>query len=186
MAINLKKGSSFNLTKNEPSLKKVMVGLGWELPPNEAFDLDASAFLLNSSGKLVSESHFIFYNNLKSPDGSIAHTGDNRTGKGDEDDEMILVNLPIISDNISEILFTASIHDAISRNQTFGRLSNAYIRLVDVETSREILKFDLDNEFGQFTDVELGKLQKQSDGWHFVASGIGSTGGLEGYVNKYQ
>jgi tellurium resistance protein TerD len=141
--------------------------------------------MLNQSGKLPSEMHFVFYNNLKSPDGAIQHTGDNRTGQGDDDDEVILANLPLIDANISEILVIASIHEAHANRHNFGLLQKAYIRLLDIESKREILRYDLDQDFGNSTDMEFGRLKYQNNEWHFFASGIASSNGLQGYVDKY-
>jgi|JI71714BRNA_FD_contig_71_1899386_length_759_multi_2_in_0_out_0_1 tellurium resistance protein TerD len=185
MAIVLKKGGSFNLSKKEPSLKKIMIGLGWEQKAGNNMDLDASVFILGANGKLISEEYFVFYNNLKSPDGAIQHTGDNRTGAGDEDDEMILANLPLINSAVNEIKVVISIHDATTRRHHFGLLQDAYIRIVDVESKREILRYDLDAEFNGNSDVEFGKLQRVEGDWNFVASGIGSNAGLQGYVDMY-
>ncbi len=185
MSISIKKGSSFNLSKKEPALKKIMVGLGWEFKTNNQMDLDSSVFMLGANGKLPADEFFIFYNNLKSPDGALQHTGDNRTGAEEGDDEMILANLPLVSSNVIELLFIASIHEAEVRRHNFGLLSDAYIRIVDVETKREILRYDLDQEFSLNTDVEFGKLQKIDNDWHFVASGIGSNKGLQGYIDLY-
>jgi len=185
MSIQLKKGHSFNLSKKEPNLKKIMIGLGWELKTTSLMDLDASVFMLGGNGKLPADEFFVFYNNLKSPDGSVQHTGDNRSGAGDEDDEMILANLSMIDSKVNEILIVITIHEAIARRQNFGLLNDAYIRLVDVETKREILNYDLDASFAKDTDVEFGKLQRIDGEWHFVASGIGGTKGIEGYVEAY-
>lgn len=185
MAISLQKGSSFNLTKKEPALKKVMVGLGWEMRPGAQLDLDASVFMVGSNGKLPADEYFVFYNNLKSPDGSVQHTGDNRSGAGDDDDEMILVNLPLVHAGVNEIIIVATIHDAAARRHNFGLLSDAYIRIVDVETQREVLRYDLDAEFGNSTDVEFGKLHRKDGDWYFTALGIGGNKGLEGYVSIY-
>ena len=185
MAISLKKGGSFNLTKNEPSLKKIMIGLGWEMKTGSQLDLDASVFMLTSNGKLPSDEYFVFFNNLKSPDGSVQHTGDNRTGAGDEDDEMILANLNLIDNSVEEILMVVSIHEAATRKHNFGLLDEAYIRIVDVESKREILRYDLDAEFTHNTEVEFGKLKKVNGEWNFMASGIGTTSGLQSYVDKY-
>ncbi len=177
---------SFNLSKKEPSLQKVMVGLGWEVRASGGtLDLDASVFMLTANKKLLSDEYFIFYNNLKSPDGALQHTGDNRTGNDDDDDEMVLINLNAVHQDITEILFIVSIHEAETRRHHFGLLSEAYIRIVDVDTKREILKYDLDNEFSNFTDVEFGKLFRENGEWHFSASGIGSKKGLQGYVDIY-
>ena len=185
MAISLKKGGRFNLTKKEPGLEKIMIGLGWEVKPGNSIDLDASVFMLGSSGKLIADEYFVFYNNLKSPDGALQHTGDNRTGAGDEDDEMILANMPLINPAINEILITVSIHEADVRRHSFGLLDEAYIRIMDVSTKREILRYDLDAEFSSNTDVEFGKLVKEDNEWHFIASGLGSNQGLQGYVDAY-
>ncbi|KOY86356.1 chemical-damaging agent resistance protein C [bacterium 336/3] len=185
MAISLKKGNTFNLTKKEPTLKKILIGLGWDVKPGNSLDLDSSVFMLNASGKLPEDGYFVFYNNLNSPDGSIKHTGDNRTGAGDEDDEMILANLDAIGANIQEILITVSIHDAEARRHNFGMLADAYIRILDVETKREILRYDLDAEYPTNTDVEFGRLRKENNEWIFIASGIGANKGLQGYVDAY-
>jgi tellurium resistance protein TerD len=185
MAISLKKGGRFNLTKKEPGLEKIMIGLGWDVKLGNPVDLDASAFMLGDNGKLIADEYFIFYNNLKSPDGALQHTGDNRTGAGDGDDEMILANMPLINPYISEILLMVTIHDAMARRHNFGLLSQAYIRIMDVTTKREILRYNLGSEFRNNTDVEFGKLQKIQGEWHFVASGIGSNKGLQGYVDVY-
>jgi tellurium resistance protein TerD len=185
MAITLKKGNTFNLTKKEPTLKKIMIGLGWEVKQGNALDLDASIFMINSKGKLPQDEYFIFYNNLQSPDGAVKHTGDNRTGAGDDDDEMILANLDTISSNVAEILIIVSIHDAETRRHNFGMLTDAYIRILDVETKREILRYDLDAEYPTNTDIEFGRLRKENNEWIFVASGIGGNKGLQGYVDTY-
>jgi len=185
MAIVLKKGGSFNLSKKEPALKKLMLGLGWEQKAGNTMDLDASVFILGSNGKLISEEYFVFYNNLKSPDGAVQHTGDNRTGAGDEDDEMILANLALINPEVVEIRIVISIHESTTRRHHFGLLQDAYIRIVDVENKREVLRYDLDAEFNGNSDVEFGKLQKVDGDWTFVASGIGSNTGLQGYVDMY-
>ncbi len=184
MAINLKKGSSFNLTKNEPGLKKIMIGLGWEVTASP-IDIDVSSFLLDKTGKLSSEAFFVFYNNLKSPDGGLQHMGDNRTGKGDGDDELLLANLGLIDDSITDIAIMVSIHEAKVRRQNFGLMADAYIRLFDVETEREILRYDLDAEFATNTEVEVGRLQRIDGEWRFFASGVGSNIGLDGVINLY-
>ncbi|MEM9681381.1 MAG: TerD family protein [Bacteroidota bacterium] len=185
MAISLKKGGTFNLTKKEPSLKKILIGLGWEVKQGNTLDLDASVFMLGESGKLPADEFFVFYNNLKSPDGALQHTGDNRTGAGDDDDEMILANLELIDDKVKEILAVVSIHDAATRNHNFGMLSDAYIRIVDVETKREILRYDLDAEYPTATDIEFGRIKKENGEWIFTASGLGDNKGMQGYVDMY-
>lgn len=176
---------SLNLTKKEPTLQKIMVGLGWEMRPGVALDLDVSVFLLASNGKLVNESYFVFYNNLKTPDNSVQHTGDNRTGDGEGDDEVILVNLTAVAPEVTEILFVATIHEASTRNHSFGLLKEAYIRLVNVESKLEIVRYDLDAEFGTYTGVEFAKFNKINNEWNFTAIGIAEKASLETYVNKY-
>jgi tellurium resistance protein TerD len=184
MSINLKKGNSFNLTKEEPALKKVMIGLGWDMS-NYNIDLDASAFMLAGNMKLIADEYFVFYNNLKSPDGAVQHTGDNRTGEGSGDDEMILTNLDLINSSVNEILFLVTIHEAKARGHHFGMLQNAYIRIYDVEGKREVLRYTLDAERGDYSDMEFGKLVRINNEWKFVALGNGSTKGLQGYVDIY-
>ena len=185
MAISLRKGGTLNLTKKEPALQKILIGLGWEFQQGKNIDLDASIFMLNTHGKLPTDDYFVFYNNLKSPDGSVQHTGDNRTGAGDGDDEMILANLPLISPEVHEILIVVSIHEAEARHHHFGLLNEAYIRLVDVANNREVLRYDLDQEFGNCTEIEFGRLRLEDGEWHFVASGLGSKTGLQTHVDKY-
>lgn len=185
MAISLKKGGSFNLTKKEPSLQRIMIGLGWEMKPGNNVDLDASVFMVGANTKLPSDDFFVFYNNLKSPDGAVEHTGDNRTGAGDGDDEMILANLPKIDANIHELIVAVTIHDADTRKHHFGLLQDAYIRVVDVDTKRVILQYDLDEDFGGSTDVEFGRLKRENGEWLFLAIGEGQVGGLQGFVDKY-
>ena len=185
MAISLKKGGSINLTKKAPALKKVMIGLGWEVLPGNHVDLDASIFMLGANGKLPSDDFFIFYNNLKSPMGALEHTGDNRSGVGEGDDEMILVNLPAVEPQVEEILIVSSIHDSAIKNHNFGLLKDAYIRIVDVETNVEVLRFDLDDQYPTSTEMEFGKLRKENNEWTFTALGNGTTKGLQGYVDIY-
>lgn len=185
MAIIIKKGGSLNLTKKEPALKKIMVGLGWEFKSGYQLDLDVSVFMLGANGKLPTDEFLVFYNNLKSSDGSIQHTGDNRSGNDEGDDEMILANLSLIHPSVQELLFIVSIYEADVRRHNFGMLQEAYIRLVDVDSKREILRYDLDAEFAVNTDIEFGKLQRINQEWHFVASGVGANIGLQGYVDRY-
>ena len=185
MAIALKKGGRLNLSKKEPSLKKAMIGLGWEVLSGNPLDLDASIFMIGPNGKLPADEYFVFYNNLKSPDGSLRHNGDNRSGVGDGDDETILVNLPAISPLVTELIIVVSIHDAEVRRHHFGLMKEAYIRIVDVETDRVVLSYDLDEEFGRMTDIEFGRLSLQNGEWYFTASGLGSNMGLQGYVDRY-
>jgi len=175
-----------NLTKKEPGLKKAIIGLSWDFISNP-LDLDASVFMLDEKGKLVAEEFLVFYNNLKYPDGSIQHTGDNRTGKGDGDDEMIAFNMANVDSRVKEIVIIVSIHEASARGHNFGMLKEAGIRLLDAERNNlEILKYDLDAENGSDTEVVFGKISRDSSNeWHFHAVGAGSSAGFDNIVNKY-
>jgi len=184
MAISLKKGGSFNLSKEEPTLTKLMIGLGWDFLRNP-IDLDATIFVLGENGKLIEEEYFVFYNNLKSPDGSIQHMGDNRTGKGDDDDEIILVNLDKINPAAKEILIVVSVHGADIKNHNFGLLKDAYIKVYDVENKREILNYDLDENNGEHNIVDFAKLYNEGGQWKFYALGNGSNKGLQGHIDIY-
>ena len=185
MSITLSKGGKLNLTKKEPALKKILIGLGWDMVSNNSVDLDASVFMVTAAGKVPTDEFFIFYNNLKSPDNSVQHTGDNRTGVGDADDEMVLANLATVSTNIKEMIVIVSIHEASERNHHFGLLKEAYIRIVDVESNREIVRYNLDQNNSHDTDIEFGRLRLEENEWHFVATGAGAQKGLQGYVDMY-
>jgi len=183
MAINLQKGQ--RETINAP---KFSVGLGWDTNSSSTgtnFDLDASVFVLGENKKLVSDAHFIFYNNLKSPDGAVEHTGDNLTGAGDGDDEQILVDLSKIDSQATEICIVVTIHEAVARNQNFGQVRNAFIRIFDTITQEVILMFELDEDFSIETAVEFGRIYKRNNEWKFEAVGVGMKGGLQDYLNKY-
>ena len=188
MGINLGKGERINLSKEAPSLKKVGVGLGWDTNSTDTgddFDLDASVFMLGANEKIPTEKHFIFYNNLTSPDNSIKHTGDNLTGVGDGDDETILVELGKVDATINELVFVVTIHDAEKRKQNFGQVRNAFIRLYDQETNKEIAKYELDEDFSKETAIEFGKLYKKDGQWRFQAVGQGYNSGLQGFIDRY-
>lgn len=183
MAINLQKGQ--RETVNAP---KFTVGLGWDTNSSSTgvdFDLDASVFVLGENKKLLSDTHFIFYNNLKSPDGAVEHTGDNLTGDGDGDDESIRVDLSKIDSSASEICIVVTIHEAVARNQNFGQVRNAFIRIFDTNTQEVILMFELDEDFSIETAVEFGRIYKRNGEWKFEAVGVGMKGGLQDYLNKY-
>ncbi|MCB9427160.1 MAG: TerD family protein [Flavobacteriales bacterium] len=183
MAINLQKGQ--RETINAP---KFTVGLGWDTNSSSTgvdFDLDASVFVLGENKKLLSDAHFIFYNNLKSPDGAVEHTGDNLTGDGDGDDESIKVDLSKIDTSASEICIVVTIHEAVARNQNFGQVRNAFIRIFDTNTQEVILMFELDEDFSIETAVEFGRIYKRNGEWKFEAVGVGMKGGLQDYLNKY-
>lgn len=182
--INLEKGQQIDV-----ALEKVCVGLGWD--PNtsggEDFDLDASAFMLGANHKLPADEYFVFYNNLSSPDGAVASSGDDLTGGNSEegDDETITVDLAKVNPKVEEILFTATIHKADERGQNFGQVRNAYIRIYNAVTGEEIAKYDLDEDFSVETAIEFGKLYRQNDKWKFEALGIGYKGGLQYFVDVY-
>ncbi|MEK4628348.1 MAG: TerD family protein [Solibacillus sp.] len=188
MAIQLSKGQRIDLTKGNPALQNIVVGLGWDLKNFDggaAFDLDASAFLLNNQGKCRQDLDFIFYNNLVSPDGSVEHTGDNRTGEGDGDDEQIKVHLNKVPSDVDKIAITVTIHDAEGRRQNFGQVTNAFVRLVDEDSGSEILRFDLGEDFSIETAVVFCELYRHGNEWKFNAVGSGYQGGLAALVNAY-
>ncbi|WP_313799383.1 TerD family protein [Cytobacillus sp.] len=181
MAISLSKGQKVDLTKTNPGLSKVIVGLGWDTNKYDGgqdFDLDASVFLLDSNGKCASDKDFIFYNQLEGGNGSVIHTGDNRTGEGDGDDEQVKVNLSAVPANIEKISFVITIHDAESRGQNFGQVSNAFVRIVNEETNGEVIRYDLGEDFSIETAVIVGELYRHSGEWKFSAVGSGYQGGL--------
>lgn len=184
MAINLVKGQRVGI-----GLSKVSVGLGWD--PNKGtgfdFDLDASAFMLGVDKKLPKDDFFVFYNNQKSPDGAIMSTGDDTTGGNsvDGDDETLNVDLSKVIPTIQEIVFTATIYDAINRKQNFGQVQNSYIRIYNTITNEEIARYDLEEDFSIETAVEFGRLYRYGNEWKFEAMGIGSRGGLEALLQKY-
>lgn len=181
MAISLTKGQKIDLTKGNPGLKKVIVGLGWDTNKYNGgydFDLDASAFLLNEAGKASGIQDFIFYNNLVGGEGSVTHTGDNLTGDGDGDDEQLIVDLAKVPANISKIAFTVTIHEAISRGQNFGQVSNAYVHVVNEETHQEVLRYDLGEEYSIETALVVCEIYRNNGEWKFNAIGAGFSGGL--------
>jgi tellurium resistance protein TerD len=183
MAINLQKGQREAI--NAP---KFTIGLGWDTNTSSTgadFDLDASVFILGDNKKILSDNHFVFYNNLTSPDGAVEHTGDNLTGEGDGDDEQIKVDLSKIDSKTSEICVVVTIHEADSRRQNFGQVRNSFIRIVDGVTGDEMLKYELDEDFSIETAVEFGRIYKKDDKWKFEAIGAGMKGGLKEYLAKY-
>lgn len=188
MSVNLTKGQKVSLTKGNPGLKKIFVGLGWDtnaFDTGAAFDLDASAFLLGANGKVAKSEDFVFYGNLKHPSGAVTHTGDNLTGEGEGDDEAILVDLSLIPAEIEKIAFTATIYDADARRQTFGQVSNAYIRIYDEVTNQEILRYDLGEDFSIETAVVFGELYRHAGEWKFNAIGSGYQGGLAALCGSF-
>jgi len=189
MGINLTKGGNASIG----SLQKFVVGMGWdtnETDSGQSFDLDASAFILNANGKVLSWNpqsggHFIFYNNLKSPEGCVEHTGDNLTGAGDGDDETIKVDLSKLPSGCEKITFVVTIHDAETRRQNFGQVRNAFVRIYDPSTNEEILNYDLGEDFSVETAVEFGELYRKDGAWKFKAIGTGFAGGLNKFCEKY-
>lgn len=188
MPINLSKGQKVDLTKGNPSLKNIMVGLGWDINAFDSgcdFDLDAAAFMCGANGKCPTEKEFIFYGNLVHASEAVKHMGDNRTGSGDGDDEQILVDLTKIPANVERIAFTATIYEADSRRQNFGQVSNAYIRIVDEATGQELIRYDLGEDFSIETAVVVGELYKHNGEWKFNAIGSGFQGGLAALCGHY-
>ena len=181
MPINLSKGQKVDLTKKNPGLKNIMVGLGWDVNAFDTggdFDLDAAAFLLEDSGKVSGSDDFVFYGNLKHPSGSVQHMGDNLTGAGDGDDEQIMIDLSMVPANVTKIAFTVTIYDAETRRQNFGQVNNAFIRIYNEENGEEMLRYDLGEDFSIETAAVFGELYKNGDEWKFNAIGSGYQGGL--------
>jgi tellurium resistance protein TerD len=188
MAISLQKGQKVDLTKGNPGLKRIMVGLGWDTNKYDGgqdFDLDAAAFMLSSTGKVRSEKDFIFYNNLKDDADSVTHMGDNLTGEGEGDDEQVKIDLSLVPADISKISFTVTIHDAVNRGQNFGQVSNAFIRIVNEDTNEEMIRYDLGEDFSIETAVVVGELYRQGAEWKFNAIGSGFQGGLAALCNNF-
>lgn len=188
MAISLQKGQKVDLTKGNPGLKHLMIGLGWDVNQFDGgadFDLDASAFLLGDSGKVPTQDEFIFYGNLKHKSESVTHMGDNLTGEGDGDDEQIQVDLSKVPENISKVAFTVTIYEAEARRQNFGQVSNAYIRIVDTDTNQEVIRYDLGEDFSIETAVVVGEIYRHSGEWKFNAIGSGFQGGLAALCGNF-
>lgn len=188
MAVSLSKGQKVDLTKGNPGLSKIIVGLGWDTNKYDGgadFDLDAAAFLLAANGKVASDSDFVFYGNLKHSSGGVEHMGDNLTGEGDGDDEQIKVNLAAIPASVEKIGFTVTIYEAESRKQNFGQVSNAYIRIVDESSNTELIHYDLGEDFSIETAVVVGELYRNKGEWKFNAIGSGFQGGLKALCQNY-
>ena len=187
MAISLTKGQNVSLSKTDPSLKNVLVGLGWDARSTDGqdFDLDASVFMATENGKVPSDRHFIFYNQLVSLCGGVEHTGDNLTGDGDGDDESVIVRLDKVESNIKSLFITVTIHDAEARRQNFGQVSNAFVRIVNNDTSDEIVRFDLSEDYSTETAMVFGEIYRHNGEWKFRAIGHGYTGGLYSLCQQY-
>ncbi|MEV7779016.1 TerD family protein [Kitasatospora sp. NPDC088351] len=181
MSVTLAKGGNVSLTKAAPNLTQVQIGLGWDARSTTGapFDLDASA-LLCSGGRVLGDEYFVFYNNLKSPEGSVEHTGDNLTGEGEGDDEVVLVNLELVPVQVDKVVFAVSIYDAESRLQNFGQVRNAYIRVVNSVDQQEIARYDLTEDASSETAMIFGELYRYAGEWKFRAVGQGYASGLRG------
>ncbi|MCY6960403.1 TerD family protein [Clostridium brassicae] len=181
MAVSLSKGQKVDLTKTNPGLKKVIVGLGWDTNKYDGgqdFDLDAAAFLGGADGKVTSDADFVFYNNLRHPSDSVIHLGDNRTGEGEGDDEQISIELDRVPENVQKIAFTVTIHDGEARGQNFGQVSNAFIRIFNEENNEELIRYDLSEDYSIETALVVAELYRNNGEWKFSAIGSGFQGGL--------
>ena len=180
MAVSLQKGGNVSLSKEAPGLKAVTVGLGWDARATDGadFDLDASVFLLGENGKVRSHSDFVFFNNLKSADGSVEHLGDNLTGEGEGDDEQVKIQLDAVPADVTRIVFTVTIHEAEARKQNFGQISNAFIRIVNQDGEKELARYDLSEDFSTETALVFGEVYRHNSDWKMKAIGQGYAGGL--------
>jgi tellurium resistance protein TerD len=188
MAISLSKGQKVDLTKTNPGLTNVVVGLGWDTNKYDGgydFDLDASVFLLGENGKVTTDTDFVFYNNPQGANGAVVHTGDNRTGEGDGDYEQFKINLPKVPASIHRITFTITIHDAAARSQNFGQVSNAFARIINEATGEELIRYDLGEDFSIETAIVVGELYRHSGEWKFSAIGSGYQGGLASLATDF-
>lgn len=180
MAISLQKGGNISLSKEAPTMKKMLVGLGWDARATDGadFDLDASAFMLSSAGKVRSDADFIFYNQSKSTDGSVQHQGDNRTGEGEGDDESIVIELDKVPADVEKISVCVTIHEADARRQNFGMVSSAYVRCVNADNNTEVARYDLSEDASVETAMIFGEIYRHNGEWKFKAIGQGFNGGL--------
>lgn len=188
MAVSLTKGQKVDLTKGNPGLNNLLVGLGWDVNKFDGgsdFDLDAAAFLLDSNGKTASDADFVFYGNLKHASGGVEHLGDNLTGAGDGDDEQIKVDLSKVPESVEKIDFTVTIYEAEERHQNFGQVSNAFIRVVDESSNTELIRYDLGEDFSIETAVVVGELYRHNGEWKFNAVGSGFQGGLHALCQNF-
>ena len=187
MGVSLSKGGNVSLTKEAPNLTAVVVGLGWDARTTTGsdFDLDASALLTDEQGKVLSDQHFVFFNNLRSPDGSVEHTGDNLTGEGEGDDEVINVSLATVPPAVAKIVFPVSIYDAEPRQQSFGQVRNAYIRVVNAADGAELARYDLTEDASTETAMVFGELYRHGGEWKFRAIGQGYASGLRGIAQDF-
>ena len=188
MPINLQKGQKVSITKDNPGLTKVVIGLGWDVNQFDTggdFDLDAAAFLLTDTGKISRSEDFVFFGNLTHPSGSVQHLGDNLTGAGEGDDEQIKIDLSKVPENITKIAFTVTIYEAEQRRQNFGQVNNAFIRIYNEVSGEELLRYDLGEDFSIETAAVFGELYKNGNEWKFNAIGSGYQGGLAELCANY-
>ena len=187
MGVSLAKGGNVSLSKEAPGLTNILVGLGWDVRTTTGadYDLDASAILLGENGKVLSDQHFVFFNNLTSPDGTVEHTGDNLTGEGEGDDEAIKVNLAGMAPNVAKVVFPVSIYDADARSQSFGQVRNAFIRVVNAADQKEIARYDLTEDASTETAMVFGELYRNGADWKFRAVGQGYASGLAGIARDF-
>lgn len=188
MAVNLTKGQKVELTKSNPGLQKILIGLGWDTNKYDGghdFDLDSAAFLTDGAGKVSGDGDFIFYNNLNHSSNAVTHLGDNLTGEGEGDDEQLKINLSLVPAGIEKIAFTVTIHDAEARSQNFGQVSNAFIRILNEETNEELIRYDLSEDYSIETTVIVGELYKHNTEWKFAAIGAGFEGGLAALCGNF-
>ena len=188
MPVSLQKGQKVSLTKGNPGLKNVVVGLGWDVNQFDTggdFDLDAAAFLLTDTGKVSKQEDFVFYGNLNHPSGSVQHMGDNLTGAGEGDDEQIKIDLSKVPENITKIAFTVTIYEPEQRRQNFGQINNAFIRIYNEDTGEELLRYDLGEDFSIETAAVFGEVYKNGSEWKFNAIGSGYQGGLKALCAQY-
>ncbi|MBB1126958.1 TerD family protein [Thiospirillum jenense] len=180
MAISLQKGGNVSLTKTDPGLINAIIGLGWDARTTDGspFDLDVSVFLVGANEKVLSDAHFIFYNQRTSPDGAVVYSGDNLTGTGAGDDETVIINLPGVDAQIQRIVFAVTIHEAESRRQNFGMVRNAFMRILNQDSQTELARFDLSEDYSIETAMVFGEIYRSGTEWKFKAVGQGFTGGL--------
>jgi len=188
MAISLSKGQKVDLTKGNPGLTKVIVGLGWDVNKYDGgqdFDLDSSVFLLGDNGKVASDGDFVFYNNPTGGNGAVVHSGDNRTGAGEGDDEQVVIDLQAVPATVQRITFTITIHEGEARNQNFGQVSNSYVRILNEQNNEELIRYDLGEDFSIETALVVGELYRHNNEWKFSAIGSGYQGGLAALATDF-
>jgi tellurium resistance protein TerD len=187
VSVNLTKGGNVSLTKQAPGLNAIVVGLGWDARTTDgkSFDLDASAIVCNADGKVISDKHFIFFNNLTSPEGAVQHSGDNLTGEGGGDDEQVKVNLASLPPEAARIVFPVSIYDGDTAGQTFGQVRNAFIRVFNQADDAELARYDLSEDASTETAMVFGELYRNGDEWKFRAVGQGYSAGLTGIARDF-